>query len=44
MNFKEAFNPLRALKSAFETMNLQLSHLWGGALLLIIIEQGTGIS
>ena len=44
MNFKEAFNPLRALKSAFETMNLQPFHLWGGALLLMFIEQGAGIS
>jgi hypothetical protein len=31
MNFQEALNPIRALKSTFETMNLQPAHLWGGA-------------
>ena len=43
MTFAEAFNPIRALKSTFEAMNLQPGHLWGGALLLIFVESITGI-
>ena len=43
MTPNEALNPLRTLKSTFETMNLQPAHLWGGALLLIFVEQITGV-
>lgn len=43
MEFKEALNPIRALKSTFETMNLQPAHLWGGAILLMFVEQLTGL-
>jgi hypothetical protein len=43
MEFKEAFRPIRALKSTFEAMNLQPAHLWGGALLLMFIEQIAGM-
>jgi len=43
MTPKEALNPLRSLKATFETMNLQPAHLWGGALLLIFVEQITGV-
>jgi len=39
----EALNPIRSLKATFETMNLQPAHLWGGALLLIFVEQLTGV-
>ena len=40
MNFSEAFNPFRSLKSVFETMNLQPAHLWGGGVLLLFLEGG----
>ena len=40
MNFSQAFNPLRSLKSVFETMNLQPAHLWGGGILLFFLEGG----
>ena len=40
MNFSQAFNPFRSLKSVFETMNLQPAHLWGGGILLFFLEQG----
>ena len=43
MTPNEALNPIRSLKATFETMNLQPAHLWGGALLLIFVEQITGI-
>lgn len=43
MTFEEAFNPIRALKSTFETMNLQPAHLWGGGILLLFVEQIPGI-
>ncbi|MCH2106830.1 MAG: glycerophosphoryl diester phosphodiesterase membrane domain-containing protein [Planctomycetes bacterium] len=39
----EALNPLRSLNATFETMNLQPAHLWGGSLLLIVVEQITGV-
>jgi uncharacterized membrane protein len=40
MNFSEAFNPIRSLKSVFETMKLQPAQLWGGGILLFFLEQG----
>jgi uncharacterized membrane protein len=40
MNFSQAFNPLRSLKSVFETMKLQPAHLWGGGILLLFLEGG----
>ena len=40
MNFSQAFNPFRSLKSVFETMNLQPAHLWGGGILLFFLEGG----
>jgi uncharacterized membrane protein len=40
MNFSQAFNPLRSLKSVFETMKLQPAQLWGGGILLVVLEGG----
>ena len=44
MNFSQAFNPLRSLKSVFETMKLQPAHLWGGGILLFFLEGGIQMS
>lgn len=43
MTPNEALNPLRSLKATFETMALQPALLWGGALLLVFIDQIAGI-
>jgi hypothetical protein len=38
MQFSEAFNPIRVLKSTFKTMGKTPGLLWGGAILLMILE------
>ena len=40
MNFSQAFNPLRSLKSVFATMKLKPAQLWGGGILLVFLEGG----
>ena len=42
MTTAEALNPIRSLKATFEAMNLQTS-LWGGAILLLFVEQMAGV-
>lgn len=38
MKFSEAFNPIRAFKSTFKTMGKNPGPLWGGAILLMVLE------
>ncbi|MDE0892804.1 MAG: DUF975 family protein [Planctomycetota bacterium] len=44
MNFSQAFDPIRSLKSVFGTMKLQPAHLWGGGILLFFLEGGVQVS
>ncbi|MCH2105882.1 MAG: hypothetical protein MK291_04495 [Planctomycetes bacterium] len=43
MEFKEAFNPIRSLKSTFKTMGLAPGALWGGGIFLMILELLSGL-
>ena len=43
MEFKEAYNPIRCLKSTLKTMGVAPGALWGGGILLMLLEMLSGV-